>query len=106
MAKKTEKARLDADGTAAPKTRIVGHARHGDVAGPGITKPDAYEAEDGGRTPLGAPTYVLTRDGVEVLRGTELELVRWIHANHGYSASHACEHEGYAIGPEVPDPGA
>lgn len=53
MAKKADKARLDADGTAKAKTRIVGHARPGDVVGPGVpARRLEHEAEDGGRTPL------------------------------------------------------
>lgn len=97
---KAEKARLDADRTAKPRTRIVGHARVGDVAGPGITKPDAYEAEDGARTALGAPQLVLRRDGAEVMRGTEGEIWTYLHRAHGYSVSHATTHEGYSIDPE------
>lgn len=46
-------------------------------------------------------TYVLTRDGEEVMRGTELETWRYIHWNHCYSVSYACQYAGYKITPEV-----
>ena len=48
--------RLDADGTAKPLTRIVGHPNRDHCVGPGIppVRPE-YEAEDGTRTPLGRP---------------------------------------------------
>jgi len=47
------KARLDADGTAKPKTRIVSHPKRDHCVGPGmkLRRPE-YEAEDGTRTPL------------------------------------------------------
>ncbi len=49
------KARLDADGTATGKTRIVAHTREGGCFGPGMPLVDLqYEAEDGTRTPLAA----------------------------------------------------
>lgn len=44
--------------------------------------------------------YVLERDGKEVMRGTEHEVWRHLHVSHGYSVSHALEHEGYAIRPD------
>lgn len=43
--------------------------------------------------------YVLTRDGQEIMRGTEEEIWRWIHRNHSYSIDHALRYEGYAIAP-------
>lgn len=47
-------ARLDPDGTAKPKTRLVGHARRGDCIGPGSVGADAIEdTRTGKRTPLG-----------------------------------------------------
>jgi len=46
--------------------------------------------------------YILTRDGKEVTRGTELHCLKWLHARHGYSASHALAHEGYALKQECP----
>lgn len=73
-----EKARLDPDGTARPKTRLVGHAREGDCAGPGVTRADAYEAEDGSRTPL-APQlsgdYWNGPSGIEKLVGRRVRVV-------------------------------
>ncbi len=50
---KTEKARLDADGTAQPKMRIVHHPPEGGCVGPGtpLHGPE-YEDESGTRTPL------------------------------------------------------
>lgn len=50
---KTKKARLDADRTAKPLTRIVGHPNRDHCVGPMIppVRPE-YEAEDGTRTPL------------------------------------------------------
>jgi hypothetical protein len=50
---KAEPARLDTDGTAEPKTRLLGHGRFGDCQGPGITKADTLEdTATGKRTPL------------------------------------------------------
>lgn len=47
-------ARLDPDGTAKPRTRLVGHARRGDCIGPGSVVADAIEdTRTGKRTPLG-----------------------------------------------------
>jgi hypothetical protein len=48
------KARLDADGTAKPKTRIVHHPNRDHCVGPGtkLNRPE-FEAEDGTRIPLG-----------------------------------------------------
>lgn len=52
----TALARPDADGTAAPLTRLIGHAPVSAVVGPGITRPDAIETvATGARTPLAAP---------------------------------------------------
>lgn len=50
MAKKiypTTAARLDADKTAKPLSRIVGHARAGDCIGPGNPPGDEYRDEEG-----------------------------------------------------------
>lgn len=44
-------------------------------------------------------TYRLTRDGREVIIGTEQEIYTWIHSHHAYSVDHALQHEGYAIQP-------
>ena len=47
------KARLDVDGTAKPRTRIIAHPRVGDVVGPWISSRNLeYEAEDGSRESL------------------------------------------------------
>jgi hypothetical protein len=47
-------ARVDADKTAKPKTRLIGHARRGDCVGPSSHPADAIEdVETGERTPLG-----------------------------------------------------
>lgn len=44
--------------------------------------------------------YVLSRDGKEVLRGTEQECWEYLHRTHGFSVDHALTHEGYAMEPE------
>jgi len=43
--------------------------------------------------------YVLSRDGKEVMRGTEQEIWQWMHRNHSYSIDHALRYEGYSITP-------
>jgi|HubBroStandDraft_2_1064218.scaffolds.fasta_scaffold58474_2 hypothetical protein len=43
--------------------------------------------------------YVLTRDGREVLLGTEQEIWSWMHKNVSSSVDHALKHEGYRIAP-------
>lgn len=49
----TRRARLDADRTAKPKTRLIGHANAGHCLGPGSVPADALEdTETGKRTPL------------------------------------------------------
>ncbi len=51
-----EPARLDAEGTAEARTRILGHGRAGDCHGPGITRADSIEdTRTGERTPLRYP---------------------------------------------------
>ena len=47
------------------------------------------------------PMYVLTKDRVEVMRGTELECIQWVHKNKPYSFGHACKYEGYDVQKEV-----
>jgi|HubBroStandDraft_3_1064219.scaffolds.fasta_scaffold1342108_2 hypothetical protein len=48
-----EFARLDANRTAKPKTRLLGHARAGDCVGPGTVNADTLEdTATGERTPL------------------------------------------------------
>lgn len=55
MATKADRARLDADRKAKPRTRLVGHARRGDCVGPGSVAADAIEdVGTGARTPLRA----------------------------------------------------
>lgn len=63
------KARLDADGTAKPKTRIVHHPNRDHCVGPGmkLNRPE-FEAEDGTRIPLGS-RYRL----VEVTMETQIQ---------------------------------
>lgn len=41
--------------------------------------------------------FVLTRDGVELMRGEYIELVAFLHNQHSYSVDHALKYEGYAI---------
>lgn len=43
--------------------------------------------------------YRLTRDGEEIMVGTELEILTYIHRKHSYSMQHALEHEGYRLEP-------
>jgi hypothetical protein len=42
-------------------------------------------------------THHLLRDGEIVFSGTWIELLEYIHANHSFSFSWACEHEGYSV---------
>ncbi len=61
-------ARLDADRTAKPKTRLVGHAKVGERVGPGLVQPDAIEdTTTGERTSLDAevslPLYTVRETG-------------------------------------------
>lgn len=44
--------------------------------------------------------YILTLDGVNILRGTENDLWKYLHKAHSYSVSWALEFEGYAIIPQ------
>jgi hypothetical protein len=43
--------------------------------------------------------YILTRDGQEKMRGTEIEIWQWMHRNLGYSVEHALRYEGWKITP-------
>ena len=43
----TKKARLDADKTAKPLTKLVEHIKDGNCVGPGVILPDAWRHEDG-----------------------------------------------------------
>jgi hypothetical protein len=54
MTPKTPRARLDANRTAQPKTRLIGHGELGHCLGPGSIQADALEnTETGERIPLG-----------------------------------------------------
>lgn len=41
--------------------------------------------------------YVLRRDGVEILRGSEYDCWHWIHSNQPYSVDWATRWEGFTI---------
>lgn len=43
--------------------------------------------------------YALSRDGKEILRGTEQAIWSWMHKNLSSSVDHALKHEGYRIAP-------
>jgi hypothetical protein len=55
---------------------------------------------------------ILKRDGVEVMRGDDFQVLAWIHCNHSYSLDHAVRHEGYSVeeagnaGPDGPSKGS
>jgi hypothetical protein len=78
MARGVKRARLDADRTARPMTRLARFTREGDCVGPGAVRADAYEAEDGSRTPL-APqlsgSYWNGPVGIEKLVGRSVRVV-------------------------------
>lgn len=59
----TTKARIDADRTAKPRTRIVHHPVPGTLVGPGtkLHRPE-WEDENGDRIPLVGPYEDLIRD--------------------------------------------
>lgn len=42
-------------------------------------------------------TYILKRDGEEVARGDEFELLKYMHRKHSFSMDWACKHEGYSV---------
>jgi len=71
----TEPARLDEDGTATPKTRLIGHAQAGERVGPGLTRADAIEdTTTGERTSLApaVPLYTVRETGSRcVLNGLD-----------------------------------
>ena len=55
------------------------------------------------RDPLGREgEYVLTRDGKEIMRGSEAEIWGWMHSHLSYSVHHALTYEGYTITPVQP----
>ena len=41
--------------------------------------------------------FELLRDGKSVARGTEIELMNWVHANHSFSFDWALKFEGYSV---------
>ncbi len=43
--------------------------------------------------------YLLKRDGVLVMQGTQEMVWRWLHTNEPFSVSHALKYEGYSIEP-------
>lgn len=45
------------------------------------------------------PQFILKHDGKEVMKGSEIALLDYIHDNHCYSMSHACKYEGYSVIP-------
>ena len=56
-----------------------------------------YETSSNGR-------YVLSRDGREIMRGTEAEIWKYLHQTHSFSVTHALAWEGYTIRPEQEAP--
>lgn len=61
------KARLDADRTAQPKTRLLGHGTAGHCLGPGSVSADTLEnVETGERTPLTSPEPVDPKNAIIV----------------------------------------
>ena len=42
-------------------------------------------------------TTIIRRDGRDVARVNDHQVLAWFHHNHGYSMAHALEHEGYSI---------
>lgn len=45
------------------------------------------------------PLFILSRDGKEVKKGSEIALWDYIHNTHCYSVEHAIKYEGYEITP-------
>lgn len=41
--------------------------------------------------------FILMRDGVEVMRGSEEKIMAYIHRSHPYSVYHALTYEGYQV---------
>lgn len=48
-----------------------------------------------------AKLFVLKRDGKVVLRGSEIECMRYVHQTHGFSFAWALAYEGYTIETEA-----
>jgi hypothetical protein len=45
------------------------------------------------------PLFTLSRDGHEVMTGSEFAILDYIHNHHSCSFSWACQHEGYSVEP-------
>ena len=77
-----------------PEPTKVGEARRppARIASTGTSTRGTYPKSPSGQ-------YVLTRDGEEVLRGTENAIWAWMHRNHSFSVDHALKYEGYRIAP-------
>jgi len=45
------------------------------------------------------PMFILSRDNKEVMKGSEIDILDYIHNNHCYSLDHACAFEGYSVKP-------
>lgn len=41
--------------------------------------------------------YILRRDGVEVARGNEFDLLAYIHRTHSFSFDYALKYAGYSV---------
>lgn len=67
---------------------------------PATQSPEGTAFRRGAR--LGPPQFVLTHDGLEVMRGSENQIWTWLHRNHSYSVDWALKYEGYAIIPASP----
>lgn len=46
---------------------------------------------------MNGQTCILSRDGVEIMRGSAGDCWRWIHRNTCHSVAWACAYEGYRI---------
>lgn len=43
------------------------------------------------------PIFTLKRDGKEILKGSEITILDYIHMSHSFSLSHALKYEGYSV---------
>lgn len=43
--------------------------------------------------------FILSRDGKEVMRGSEFAVLDFIHNRHSFSMDHAIKYEGYSVTP-------
>jgi|HubBroStandDraft_2_1064218.scaffolds.fasta_scaffold16299_2 GNAT superfamily N-acetyltransferase len=64
---------------------------------PATQSPEGAAFRRGAR--LGPPQFVLTRNGREVMRGSEDQIWTWLHRHHSFSVDWALKYEGYAITP-------